>query len=334
MMDQSSLETTVIVVTLNRPNCLRRCLECLRNQQTPPAQVIVVDASMDDKSRHVAESFQEVLYIKAPQFFGDMTASRNRGLLEARGEIIAFLDDDAYAHPGWLKALLAAYDDPQIGGVGGRALNGQPGEETYHANQIGRLLPNGFLTGNFAADSGKIIEVDHLIGCNMSFRREVLACTGGFREDFRGISGICEDTDLCLRIKALGYSLRFQPEACVDHEGAPQSIGQRFNARYQFYHRRNSCVMLIRYFGISPVLWRFPLSIAWQSGRELARGIASAAGRFAASAAGMVAGMARGAMFYLRDGTDPVRRNEAGEAVRKALQAQAALTGRNHLKKY
>ena len=61
---------------------------------------------------------------------------------------------------------------------------------------IGRLLPDGRLTGFFGADPGRIIDVNHGIGANMAFRRHVLGRLGGFRDDFRGIGGVREDTDV------------------------------------------------------------------------------------------------------------------------------------------
>lgn len=311
----------MIIVTLNRPDCVRRCLQALAAQEPEPEQVIVVDSSRDGRTRSVMQDFPDVHYLARPDHSGRMTASRNAGLMFATGDIIAFLDDDAYAHPGWLKNLLAAYDSPEIGAVGGRALNAQPGEDTRGIKEIGRLTPNGFLTGYFAADPGETIEVDHIIGCNMSFRREVIARLGGFREDFWGISGLCEDSDMCLRVKTLGYKLRFQPAACADHAGAPQSVGQRFDSRYQFYHRRNSITMLIRNFGFGSMIWRFFAAIAAQSAREFVRNVASACGRLVASIAGSLFGLVNGVTIFVRNGRDPARRDAAALKIRAALEA-------------
>ncbi|MEI8233434.1 MAG: glycosyltransferase family 2 protein [Verrucomicrobiota bacterium] len=317
------MTATVIIVTLNRPDCLSRALEALLAQEHRPEQVVVVDSSRDDRTRRVMERFPDVLYLSVPEFFGRMTTARNAGLFYARGEIIAFLDDDAYPHPGWLKNLLAAYDSPKIGAVGGRALNGQLDEERRGRDNIGRLKPNGFLTGNFAADPGHMIEVDHLIGCNLSIRREALARLGGFRDDFRGISGLCEDTDMCLRVKMLGYTLRFQPAACVDHVGAPQAIGKRFDSRYQYFHRRNGLVLLVRNFGCSPIVLRFLFATGAQMVRECFRNVGGAFARLAASAAGMAAGMAYSLLVFRPKGMDPVRRDPAGQAIRAALETRA-----------
>lgn len=320
----ASLTASVIVVTVNRPDCVQRCLAAIQLQVPRPVQIIVIDSSHDERTRHVVAHFPDVIYLAKPELFGQMTASRNAALLHASGDIIAFLDDDAYAHPDWLKHLLLAYDSPHVGAVGGRALNGQPGEEHLGNKQIGRLDSNGFLTGNFAADPGTIVDVDHIIGCNMSFRREILAELGGFREDFAGISGLCEDTDMSLRVTALGFKIRFQPKACVDHVGAPQAYGRRFDSRYQFYHRRNSFVLLLRNFGWSSIILRFPFAIAAQAFREFLRNQAQAAGRLLASFAGLALGFVNGLKLYLKTGTDPVRHDSAADTIRLALSSPRA----------
>src|ERR1700722_19938406 len=100
------LTTSVIVVTLNRPDYMRRCLDCLVSQEPPPDQIIVVDASKDDLTEKVVETYPGVLYLRNTNGFGRMTASRNIGVKQAIGEIIAFVDDDAFAHPAWLLTLL------------------------------------------------------------------------------------------------------------------------------------------------------------------------------------------------------------------------------------
>ena len=315
------LSTTVIVITLNRPKFLEQCLRCLQTQTTQPHQIIVVDASEDKDSLLVTQGFPGALYLRNDGGFGRMTTSRNIALGFASGEIIAFLDDDAFAAPEWLGSLLATYTDPSIGAVGGRARNNQPDEDVIGINEIGRLLPNGTHTGHFAADPGHVIEVDHIIGCNMSFRREVLARLGGFREDYPGISGVREDTDMSIRVKKLGYRVLFNPAAVVEHVGAPQAIGRRFDARYAFYSARNHTVMLLRNYGLSTVLfWRY---LAWtftQSIVDCLRRAGGAAVRLTAVLSGTLFGIVSGLQFIVKVGVDPVRHDAGSEAIRSRLQ--------------
>jgi len=313
------MTVSVIVVTLNRPECVRQCLMRLGAQQPPADQIIVVDASSDQRTRVLVAEFAGVLYLHNPSGYGHMTESRNIGLMHATGEIIAFLDDDSYAHDGWLANLASSYADPSVGAVGGRALNGVAGEEQADAGEIGRLRPDGLLTGNFAVDPGRTIEVDHLIGCNMSFRRDVLAALGGLRPDYPGTE-VREESDLCIRVRRLGYRILFNPTACVDHIGAPQAVGRRFDARYAFYAAQNHCILLIRNYGLlSGITIRYLGWITRTTVAEFAHRLGSAIARLAITAIGTALGIFKGAALRLRHRGDPVRRQDGGRAITQAL---------------
>ena len=291
---------------------------------TPPAQIIVVDGSTDDRSRTTALSFPRVEYFHNPRGYGHMTLSRNIGLAAARGEIIAFLDDDAFAQPGWSRELLRAYaTSAEIAGVGGRALNRIPGEEAYGINEIGKLYPNGRLTGNFAADPGKIIPVDHIIGCNMSFRRSVLCRLGGLRDEYPGTE-VREETDICLRVRALGGRLVFNPAAVVDHIGAGQSKGKRFDLRYEYYAKRNHTYLLAQ---LRSFRWSLFRDVLRSMGETLSAAIykcAAAAARLICAVAGIGAGLVTGITAWLHHGTDVVRKDTEGARLTAALDDNRA----------
>ena len=320
----------MIVITLKRPEVLRRCLKCLRGQVPAPDQIIVVDASPDDLSRRVCEEemadFPDFLYLRNENGFGRMTHSRNIGLRHAKGGVIAFLDDDAFAHPGWAQNLLDTYiqnpvqdgESKPLGAVGGRALNGQPNEEHEGKELIGKLLSDGRLMGFFAADPGRIIEVDHIMGCNMSFRRETLAKLGGFREDYPGISGVREDSDMCLRVQRAGYRLLFNPQAVVDHIGAPQAIGRRFDQRYEFYSQRNHLVLLLSNKDAG-VFFRYLAGSLVRATITCARQMAGALVRWGAVMLGTVMGLYSAAVALQRRGRKPERTDDQAEELRRIL---------------
>jgi GT2 family glycosyltransferase len=324
--------TTVIVITLDRAEYLQRCLTCLHAQSLLPDQIIVVDSSKDVRALAVVKAFPNVVYLRNECGLGRMTASRNIGLKQALGDVIAFVDDDAFAHPQWLANLLEPYADPSVGAVGGRALNGQPDEAKLGKSEIGRLYPNGTLTGYFAADPGGPVAVDHIIGCNMSFRRAVLAKLGGFREDFSGFSSLREDSDMSLRVKRLGYRIIFCPGAVVDHVGAPQVKGRRFDVRYLYYVERNHLSMLARNYGLtSPIIWRYLLHNSRAANLELVRRSGGAMARFVARMSGMVVGVAEGVHLLTLSGSSTVRSDIAGTEITDALTnaartSQAATT--------
>lgn len=171
------------------------------------------------------------------------------GFTATTGDIIAFVDDDAFAEPEWLDELVKPYADPAVVGVGGRALNGIEREDAIGVDEIGRLLPDGRLTGNFGADPGRVIEVDHLLGANMSFRRSAIEAIGGIHGNYPGTC-LCEESDISLRLTHAGGTLMFAPKARVRHIGAPYGIGgARFDRRWLYYSRRNHLAMLARVYG-------------------------------------------------------------------------------------
>jgi len=250
---------SVVVITYSRPDYVETCLDHLRALATPVEQVILVDSSPDRESADLVESrYPEVEYVRSGLARGTMPEARSMGLELATGDIVAFIDDDAFVFPRWRDELVRPYADARVAAVGGRAINGAPGEAVFGLGDIGRLLPNGSLTGNFPAVPGRVIAVDHLIGANMSFRRDALAEIGGIHGYYPGTC-VREESDISLRLGAAGYRLVFAPQAVVHHVGAPYRIGgQRFDRRYLFYSQHNHVMLLARVYGFgSPYLRRY-----------------------------------------------------------------------------
>jgi GT2 family glycosyltransferase len=219
---------------------------------------VVVDSSSDDETeRLVRDRFPTVTYAVCSAGMGAMATARNLGYRLTSGEVLAFIDDDAFAEPEWLERLLPLYEDPTVGAVGGRQIRRQPGELEEGVDAIGRLQPDGTITGNFAADPGGPVPVDHLLGANMSFRRSVLDQIGGIHE---GYGGTCvrEETDLCLRVAHAGFRLVYTPDAVVEHLAAPYAKGRRFDLRYVYWAQKNHLIVLIRNFGLTePIVRRY-----------------------------------------------------------------------------
>jgi GT2 family glycosyltransferase len=306
---------SVCIVTYERPEFLLRCLRSLRDGLGADTQIIVVDASAVDRREIADELGRPVTYVHAPHLAGWMTRSRNEALRHVRGGIVSFLDDDVVLRPGWEGALLAAFEDPTVAAVSGRTCNGVPGEERY-GKPIGRLLDDGTLTDGFASSDGPA-DVDHGIGANMSFRRSTLAELGGFRDDYPG-TALREDTDVFLRVRAIGERAVFVPDAAVDHLPAPHVRGARFDTRYKLYGRRNHMVLLAREGGIaSPLLRR------WTARQFAAVGRANGAGAKLRRLGVTLVGVAWGTVASIRSARWhplPPRRDDAlGRELRAAL---------------
>lgn len=306
---------SVCIVTYQRPEFLRRCLRSLGEGLGADAEIVVVDASAGrcDISN---ELDRPVVYVHAPHLGGWMTRSRNEALRHVRGEIVSFLDDDVVVRPEWERAVLAAFEDPTVVAVAGRTCNGVPGEERYE-RPIGRVLADGTLTDGFASLPDGPVAVDHGIGANMSFRRSALAELGGFRDDYPG-TALREDTDIFLRIRAIGGRAVFAPDAAVDHLPAPHVRGARFDTRYKLYGRRNHMVLLARDGGIRSPLLRRWVGVQFRAvGR--ARGLGAKLRRLGVT----LAGIAWGSAAVLRSATwhpRPPRRQDAqGRELRAVL---------------
>jgi GT2 family glycosyltransferase len=145
------------------------------------------------------------------------SGARNAGVAVSRGEVLAFLDDDATADPAWLGSLLEWYDDPDVLGVGGAA---HPNWDTARP----RWFPTEFDWVVGCSYRGLPTEADtirNLMGCNMSFRRDVIDRAGGFYDGLgrTGNDGFgCSETEFCIRAqRLLGGRYVFEPRARIHH---------------------------------------------------------------------------------------------------------------------
>ncbi|MEN6549645.1 MAG: glycosyltransferase [Armatimonadia bacterium] len=194
---------SVIVCAYNAGKTMRECCEGLMALDYPDYEVIVVNDGSTDGTRSIAEQFDCRLISIENQ---GLSNARNVGLDAARGDIVAYIDSDAYPDRRWLQYLVAAFSDPACAAVGGPNLT--PEDETELAHCVGGA-PGGPIH-ILLSDS----EAEHIPGCNMAFRRGILSGIGGFDPQFR-IAG--DDVDVCWRLRDAGWKLGFSPSALVWH---------------------------------------------------------------------------------------------------------------------
>jgi glycosyltransferase involved in cell wall biosynthesis/2-polyprenyl-3-methyl-5-hydroxy-6-metoxy-1,4-benzoquinol methylase len=213
----STIELSVVIGTYNRRKDLEECLNSLFSLNEPPSEVIVVDSNSTDGTHELVKRYPlKFVSIKERS----MVVARNIGLQHATGDVVAYVDDDAVVHKDWSIYILAPYQDKRVGGVGGRVLP-YGTKETRNASlnrlDIGKVFDDGLVLGNFDLPVPHPIEVDTFIGCNMSFRRELLQKIGRFDENFKS-NCFREEVDVCTRMKKYGYKLIYNPEALVWHK--------------------------------------------------------------------------------------------------------------------
>ncbi|RJS78263.1 glycosyltransferase family 2 protein [Candidatus Bathyarchaeota archaeon] len=228
-------KVSIIIATYNRFADLKDCLSSIFNLKDKVHEVIVVDSNSSDKTPMLKEYFP-IKYISIIE--RNRQRARNIGLSVACGDIVAFLDDDVIVHNSWLRRLLEPYLNESVGGVGGRVIPYGQNRRFYvkiSTGVVGKVSKSGLVIGNFDLPLRNPIEVDSFIGCNMSFRRDLLLKVGGFDENFGG-TGYRDDTDLCLRVKSLGYKLIFHPGAIVWHKFKGKNAGNNWFYWYARNH--------------------------------------------------------------------------------------------------
>ncbi len=196
-------------------------MDALARQSVPPLETILVVDHNDTLLDRARDEFPDVRVLDNPRT-GGASGARNTGIAQAKGSIIAFVDDDACPEPDWIEALLAAYDDPAVMAVGGVATPVWPSRRPDH------LPPElDWIVGcTYQGQPTERTDVRNLWGCNMSVRREALDRVGTFDEEIGRIGLIPiggEETELCIRIaqQMAGARVVFEPRAVVRHRVTP-----------------------------------------------------------------------------------------------------------------
>lgn len=201
---------TVIVPVKDRAEELRRCLESLRKVRYPAdkLEVVVADDGSRDHTAEVAAALGAEVVRSGGEGLGP-AAARNRGAAAARGEILAFLDSDCTASPGWLSELEGHFADPEVVAVGGGVdgLRSASALERYEAEMSSLSLGRRERSGRAGNDTF------YLPSCNLLVRRAAFAEIRGFREDLH----IGEDVDLAWRLRDRGGRIVYTPAGRVRH---------------------------------------------------------------------------------------------------------------------
>lgn len=194
---------SVVVCSYNGMATIAECLRGLRELDYPDYEVIVVDDGSRECLASIAARYG---YRTVATPNRGLSSARNVGLAEATGEIVAYIDDDAWPDPHWLTYLAATFQRGSYAGVGGP--NVPPADDGLIAGCVANA-PGG-PTHVLLSDS----EAEHIPGCNMAFRVQELREIGGFDPRFRSAG---DDVDVCWRLRERGGRLGFSPGALVWH---------------------------------------------------------------------------------------------------------------------
>ena len=228
---------TAVVCTRNRPDDLERTLRSIAWQETPCSEVLVIDDSDPDgreRTRCIAASVDAPVEVLTKETPG-LTASRNLAIERTAGDLTMFLDDDIVLRPDYVTEMVAAFRaDPELVGAGGSVDDDHPyGWQWLRAalmvpgRATGQVYPSGWSTQ--LPRGGRSGPVQHLIGCNMVYRTEVLR-RYRFDERFHGY-GLGEDLEFSHRLHLDGHRLTCVGAARLWHVTAPANHDRAWGYR-------------------------------------------------------------------------------------------------------
>jgi len=243
------MDISAILCTYNRCQSLARALESLTASILPETtqwEVLVVDNNSSDQTKAAVQEFWQrypgrFRYLFEPQ--QGKSYALNTGIREARGNILAFVDDDVIVEPEWLQNLTATLNDRKWAGCGGRILP-EPGFVPPHWLAVdGPCNLVGALCAYFDAGDMPCELKQPPFGANMAFRKEMFEKYGDFRTDlgpFPNKKIGFEDTEFGSRLMQAGERLRYVPTAVVYHEVPEYRVRKEFLLEWWFDFGRGS----------------------------------------------------------------------------------------------
>jgi glycosyltransferase involved in cell wall biosynthesis len=237
---EDSMVISVVICTRNRAESLRATLESLFSTSGLRAadwEALVVDNDSGDRTGEICREFEQ----RFPDHFRFITERQvgksnalNTGIFAAKGNVLAFTDDDVLFAPGYIEAIRSIFNTDSVDAAQGRVLldceGGWPDwlDERYAGMAAFR-------------DCGdEVVELKGtLFGVNMVVRADVFQKVGGFAPELGpGGIGVYEDTEISLRMRRAGCRMIYAPQILVRHQWSRDRLTKSFIRRRMFLHGR------------------------------------------------------------------------------------------------
>ena len=213
------MTVSIIIAVKNWQSNLEECITYCRKLDFPDFEILV----MPDEHPGLGHNLQEDSRVRLiPTGAVSPAVKRDMALKTANGQILAFLDDDAYPVSDWLTQAMKNFADTDVAAVGGPAVT--PPQDSHMCQASGMVYSSSLVSSKFTYRyvPGKRREVDDYPSCNFLVRKDVMVRLEGFNTDFWP----GEDTKLCLDItKKLGLKIIYDPDALVYHHRRPLFLG-------------------------------------------------------------------------------------------------------------
>lgn len=227
-----SMSVVICAYTFDRWDDILAAVASVRNQSAAAQEIVVVVDHNPDLYVRLGAALPDVTVVENRHQRG-LSGGKDTGVEVTSSDVVAFLDDDAVAHPDWLRHFRDAYTDENIVGVGGTTL-------PLWASDRPRWFPEEFdwvLGCTFTGREPGAVR--NLLGGNASFRREVFSVAGGFPSHIGRTSAQCrplgcEETEFCIRVRQCrpDWTYIFEPRAVIWHRvGAERERFAYFRSR-------------------------------------------------------------------------------------------------------
>jgi glycosyltransferase involved in cell wall biosynthesis len=235
---------SVVICAFNAEDTINECLRHTCALDYPDLEVIVIDDGSTDATTAIARRHGGARVVSVSH--AGLGAARNEGIRQARGEVVAYLDSDAYPCREWPYYLALGFDSSRVGGMGGPNL--PPARDPMGAHMVARA-PGGPVHVLVSDD-----RAEHVPGCNMAFWKEVLDELGGFDPIYTAAG---DDVDFCWKVLDHDWDIGFHPAAFVWHHR--RSSLKTYLRQQRSYGRSEALVEARnpdRFTGIGTARWR------------------------------------------------------------------------------
>jgi glycosyltransferase involved in cell wall biosynthesis len=220
---------SLVICTRNRPDLLRLCLQNICSLDPAPFEVIVVDNTAGDPATELLSREFGAQYIVESN--PGLSRARNRGMEASKGDIVAYLDDDAIPHPDWLGLVLEPFTEADVASVTGDThLPGcvPAADELPPTRSLSNKDPEWFEIATYGGLG---------YGTNMALRKS--ACTGWSGFDARLGRGaplwIAEESHAFASLLARGYRAVHVPAAIVVHPAKPRDLLHEATSSFAYW---------------------------------------------------------------------------------------------------